>query len=261
MISRLHITMPRLPAAFDGLTVAVVSDVHAGRRIGGARGVAEIVRQVNEESPDLVLLLGDMIHRCKGARRQLAALAGLRGRYGVFATLGNHEHGFVWLSRHVRITHGPPVEEWRTAYRDLGYELLVNEARALTRGEARIWLVGVDDAYSGNDDLAAALRGVPADEFRLVMTHHPDLIDDPAARSVDLILAGHTHGGQVHIPVIGPVHVSCREPHERAAGLVRAHGTLMYVTRGAGEGLPLRIGCPREIPVITLRCAPARREG
>lgn len=260
MISRLHLTMPRLPAPFDGLTVAVVSDVHADRRAGGARGIAEIVRQVNDESPDVVLLLGDMIHRCRGARGQLAALAGLHGRDGVFATLGNHEHCFVWFSRRLRVTHGPGDDEWRALYRDLGYELLVNEARPLSRGGARIWIVGVDDAYSGHDDLASALRAVPADEFRLVITHHPDLIDDPAAGSVDLILAGHTHGGQVQVPVIGPVHVSCRNPHERAAGLVRAHGTLMYVTRGAGEGLPLRIGCPREIPVITLQATASARE-
>jgi len=252
--------MPRLPAPFDGLTVAVISDVHAGRRVGGARGIREIVRQVNEESPDLVVLLGDMIHRCRGARRQLTALEGLRARRGVFATLGNHEHCFIWLSRHLRTTHGPPDDEWRAIYADLGYELLVNEARPLTRGGERVWLVGVDDAYSGSDDLAGALRGLPVGEFRLAITHHPDLIDDPAAGELDLILAGHTHGGQVHIPVIGPVHVSCRNPHERASGLVRAHGTLMYVTRGAGEGLPLRIGCPREIPVITLRAASGARE-
>lgn len=252
--------MPRLPAPFDGLTVAVVSDVHAGRRVGGARGVAEIVRQVNEESPDLVLLLGDLIHRWRGAGQHLEALKGLRGRDGVFATLGNHEHSFIWLSRHLSVTHGPAADEWRALYRDLGYELLVNEAYPLTRGGERIWIVGVDDAYSGNDDLSGALRAVPADEFRLVITHHPDLIDDPAAGGVDLILAGHTHGGQVHVPVIGPVHVSCRNPHERVSGLVRAHGTLMYVTRGAGEGLPLRIGCPREIPVITLRAGSGARE-
>lgn len=261
MISRLHLTMPRLPAPFDGLTVAVIADVHADRRPGGARGVAEIVRKVNDESPDLVVLLGDMIHRCAGARRHLEALAGLRGRAGVFATLGNREHGFASLSRRLRLTTGPSDDEWRRIYRDLGYELLVNEARPLTRGGARIWIVGVDDAYSGHDDLGRALRDVPPDEFCLVITHHPDLIDDPAVRNVDLILAGHTHGGQVKVPVIGPVHVSCRNPQERAAGLVRAHGTLMYVTRGAGEGLPVRIGCPREIPVITLRTTAGARGG
>ena len=191
------------------------------------------MRKVNDESPDLVVLLGDMIHRCTGARRHLEALAGLRGRAGVFATLGNREHGFASLSRRLQLIPGPSDDEWRRIYGDLGYELLVNEARPLTRGGARIWIVGVDDAYSGHDDLGRALRDVPPDEFRLVITHHPDLIDDPAVRNVDLILAGHTHGGQVKVPVIARCMLfSCRNPQASAAGLVRAHGTLMAVTRG-----------------------------
>ncbi len=258
MITHLSLTVPSLPPSFDGLTVAAVADVHAGVRRGGDAGIREIVEQVNAQEPDLIVLLGDQVHICDHAERHLSALAGLRAREGVWACLGNHEHGFVWFSRYLGVKRGPSVPEWRRLYAQIGIEVLANEARPLTRDGTRLWVVGVDDVYSGHDDLPAALPESAHKEFCLLISHHPDIIDDPAVADVDLVLAGHTHGGQVHIPVIGPVHVSCRNPRERAMGLVEANGTVMYVSRGAGEGLPLRIGCPREVPIITLRAAPGR---
>lgn len=258
MITRLTLPMPGLPAAFDGLTVAAVADVHAGMRRGGDAGIRALVEQVNAQEPDLIVLLGDQVHICDHARRHLPLLAGLRAPEGVYACLGNHEHGFVWFSRYLGARRGPSVARWRRLYAELGIVVLANEARPMTREGARMWIVGVDDVYSGHDDLGAALPESASKEFCLVISHHPDIIDDPAIGAADLVLAGHTHGGQVHIPVIGPVHVSCRKPRERAGGLVEANGTVMYVSRGAGEGLPIRIGCPREIPIITLR-ADSRR--
>ncbi|MGD9497074.1 MAG: metallophosphoesterase [Armatimonadota bacterium] len=260
MITPVDLHLAALPAEFDGLTVAAISDVHAEVRLGGARGVRALVEQVNAARPDLIVLLGDIVHHPRNAHRVLPLLEGLQAREGVWACLGNHEHGFVWFSRYFGRWPGPSVEEWRELYRRIGAELLVNEARPLPRGGARIWLLGVDDAYSGRDDLRAALAQADAAEFCLAATHHPDLVERAQIGAVDLLLAGHTHGGQVHIPVLGPVHVSCHKPRQRAMGLVRANGTLMYVTRGAGEGFPLRVGCPREIPLIRL-CRPPQEEG
>jgi len=253
MIAHMTLSLSGLPADFDGMTVAVISDVHADVRRGGPAGVRRIVEQVNATRPDLIVLLGDLIHRYRRAPRYLPLLAGLRAPEGVWACLGNHEHACVWYSRHLRQLRGPPVREWRERYAELGIELLFNEATPLERGGSRVWIVGVGDTYSGQADLPAALSAAQTDEFCLAITHHPDLIDDPAVGGLDLLLAGHTHGGQIYLPILGPVHVSCRNPRQRAAGLVRANGTVMYVTRGAGEGVPLRLGCPREIPIITLR--------
>ena len=131
--------------------------------------------------------------------------------------------------------------------------LLVNEAIPLEKGGSRIWLLGVDDAYSGYDELPAVLQGVDKNDFCLAVTHSPDLIDDPRIAEVDLVLAGHTHGGQVHLPILGSLFAPCRNPRERAAGLIRTQGTIMYVTRGVGEGMPIRFRSPREMPLITLR--------
>jgi len=252
-IERVGISLARLPRAFDGMTVAVIADLHAGFSRRGPASVRQLVQQTNRLGADLIVLLGDLVHRSRHAEIFLPLLADLEAPAGKWACLGNHEHGFVWYSRWAKPRPSFSVEEWRALYAEAGIRLLVNEARPVAcRGE-RLWLVGADDPYSGRDDLAAALAGVRPGEVRLALSHSPDLVDDPRISEVDLLLAGHTHGGQVWLPGVGPFLAPCRRPRQRAAGLVRHNGTLMYVSRGVGEGLPLRIGCPREIALLTLR--------
>jgi predicted MPP superfamily phosphohydrolase len=253
MIQRMTIPLPRLPAAFDGLTVGVVADLHAGGTSVDTAFVRKVVDLVNGERPDMVVLPGDTVHETRRAPEYLPLLAELKAPMGVWACLGNHEHGFVWISKYIGARPVYSHDEWRAMYAEAGIGLLVNEARPLERDDSRIWIVGVDDAYSRSADLGTALKGVSGDEFRLGVTHSPDLIDDPQAGSLDLIVAGHTHGGQVSLPLIGPLWAPCNKFRQRAAGLVRENGTVMYVTRGIAEGLPIRFGCPREIPIITLR--------
>jgi len=253
MVERLTIAFPRLPAGFDGTTVAVLSDLHAGLVRGGSSTVNRVVEEVNALQPDVIVLLGDMVHRAYRASRYLPLLSELEARDGIWATLGNHEHSFMWYSGYLGPSHRPSVEQWRRMYAEAGIELLVNEARTLERGGSRLWLVGVDDTYSRCNDLPAALDGVNKTDFCLAITHSPDLIDDARIGEVDLVLAGHTHGGQICLPRLGPPLAPCRRPRERAAGLIRTQGTIMYVTRGVGEGMPIRFRCPREMPLITLR--------
>ncbi len=253
MVERVTISLPRLPEAFDGTTVAAIADLHGGRRLGGAGAVKKIVEMVNSLQADVIVLLGDMVHRAHHATRYLPLLSELKAKVGIWAALGNHEHGFVWYSRFFGRWPVPSAEQWRAMYAQLGMSLLVNEAQPLHKGGARIWLIGVDDAYSGCDDLPAALQCVEGAEFSLAITHSPDLIDHPRIAEVDLVLAGHTHGGQVRLPLLGPLYVPCRRPRERSAGLIRANNSTMYVTRGVGEGLPFRFCCNRELSLLTLR--------
>jgi len=255
IIEKLSLVFPRLPRCFDGLTVVVIADVHAGHGHSTRAYVERVVAAVNSLHPDVIVLLGDLVHRVRSLPDFLPLLERLRAREGVWACLGNHEHEFMWYSPWLpkQPTYG--VEEWRQWYRSIGAHLLVNEAMPLTRSQARLWLVGVDDAYTGRHDLTAALAPTQPGEFCLVLSHSPDLLDDPRVNQVDLILAGHTHGGQVWIPGVGPFAAPCRKPAQRAAGLVRHNGTTMYVSRGAGEGLPVRLGCPREVTFLTLKAA------
>ena len=252
-IERVTISLPRLPTAFDGLKVGLLADVHASPPRRGVAHVEGIVRAVNSLAADVVLLVGDMVHKPAEAPMYLPSLAQLQARLGVWASLGNHEHAFVWYCRYLGSSPPFSVDDWRRMYADVGITLLANEARPLANGASRIWLVGVDDAYSGHDDLPGALQHAYASDFCLVMTHSPDVVDQPLIGQADLVLAGHAHGGQVRLPWLGAIWAPCRKPRQRAAGLVRTNGTTLYVTRGAGEWLPLRFRCPREITLLELR--------
>jgi predicted MPP superfamily phosphohydrolase len=252
-VNRIEVPLRRLPAGLDGLTVALVADVHASRGRGGDAAVHRVIDIVNAAGPDLVVLLGDIVHHGRDGPRYLPLLSRLHAPCGVFACLGNHEHGFVWYSRYLGPSPTPAVDEWRQLYANAGVRLLVNESARVERHGALLWLVGVDDVYSRHDDLPAALQQVPDGAFRLAITHSPDLVDDPRANELDLIVAGHTHGGQVHVPGIGAIAAPCRHPRTRAAGLLHVGSTTLYVSRGLGEGLPIRLGCPRELPVLVLR--------
>lgn len=254
-INPVAVELPRLPPAFVGATIAVVADLHAGPLRQGRAAVARLAEAVNSADPDLVVLLGDMVHHGRHAQAYLGGLAALRAPLGRFACLGNHEHGIVWYTRHLGPRWRTPLAAWRERYRQLGIELLVNEARAVHCGQARLWLVGVDDAYTSRADLAAALQHTEEGDCNIAITHSPDLLGDPLAGRLDLVLAGHTHGGQICLPWLGPVWAPCRRPRQRAAGLVRQRFPAAYVTRGVGEGVPIRLGCPREIPLIELRRA------
>lgn len=252
-IERLTIASARLPTVFDGLTIAAVSDLHAGRRRGGAAGILRVIETVNALEADVIVLLGDIVHKPRYADEYLPLLGALRARRGIWATLGNHERA-VDPSRSGPPPHrGLSVRRWREMYAELGINLLHNEATALFEPGGRIWVVGVGDTYSGRDDLDTALRDVAGGEYLLGITHSPDLLDDPRVAELDLVLAGHTHGGQIRLPLVGALYAPVKSPRRRAAGMLRESGTLMYVSRGIGEGIPIRINCPREIPLITLR--------
>lgn len=251
-VERISVPSARLPAAYHGATVAAISDLHAGMRRGGPAGVRGVVDTVNSLQPDIIVLLGDIVHRPRHATEYLPLLADLRARLGIWATLGNHEHAFDWRSRYVAPRSGISVERWRELYAELGIELLHNEGRPLGETGSRIWIVGIGDTYSGRNDVAAALAPVENGEFRLGITHSPDLLDDPHVGELDLVLAGHTHGGQVRIPLVGVLYAPVKRPRQRGAGMVEASGTRMYIGRGVGEAIPIRLNCPREIPLITL---------
>ena len=138
VIERLCLCFPRLPRQFDGLTVAIVADLHAGRGHGTHAFVERVVTAVNDLHPDAVVLLGDLVHKVDSVPHFLPLLARLDAPEGLWAILGNHEHEFMWYSPwlHRQPTHG--VEDWRELYLAIGAHLLVNEAQPLARDGARL---------------------------------------------------------------------------------------------------------------------------
>jgi predicted MPP superfamily phosphohydrolase len=173
-----------------------------------------------------------------------AALSALDPPLGTYAVLGNHDH---W--------DGAP--EVREALLARSIPVLENEHRIVTRNGARLCIAGIEELWEGAPDVAAALAGVDAGVPRIVISHNPDLVDALGDEPrVDLVLAGHTHGGQIVLPWLGPLLVPARREH--ASGLVRTPHAWLYVTRGLGVITPpARLGCRPEIAILELVRAPS----
>ena len=241
---RLHevpLAVPGWPGSLDGLRVALVGDVHAGAPWVDLARVRSVVDEVVAAAPDLVLLVGDHVadvsfgtHLEPGAvARELAGL--LRADAPVLGVLGNHD----WYAGGWRM---------RAALEDAGLPVL--EEAAVPVLDGRLWVAGVGDLWERTPDVEAALRDVPEGAPVLLMTHNPDVVADVPA-SVQLVVAGHTHGGQVAVRG-RPFHqVSERTGNRWTPGGWYADDRL-YVTPGVGSSLvPLRSVMP-EVPVLVL---------
>ena len=236
-----------LPAAFDGLRIAQITDLHAGMTIG--RELVERVAAATEAlGADLIAVTGDLIDGpVADLRDAVAPLARLRAPYGVFFCSGNHEY-----------YNGDPLG-WFELYRQMGFTVLLNEHRVISRNGAQLVVAGVTDLSAGGmipggaSDIGSALAGAPAGAVRLLLAHQPLSVDAASKAGVALQLSGHTHGGQF---VPWTWFVPLQQPY--LAGLHRHGGTWIYVSRGAGYwGPPLRLGVPAEVTLLTLRSAPA----
>jgi len=235
-ITHHRVVLRGLPAAFDGLRVAHLSDIHHSLYIS-LRTVERAVEATNELRPDLVALTGDFVTFSPDYIAPVArALGKLRARLGIFAVLGNHDFraGAEQVARELR-RHG--------------VEVLRNSHTAVAADGQKLWLIGVDDIWYGCD-LAGAARGLPASGAKILLCHNPAIITRAARYGFDLVLSGHTHGGQVRLPVLGSFYKATRF----ANGWDRLRNTQIYVTRGLGKVVvPFRIGCPPEIALLELR--------
>ena len=247
-----EVRIPRLPPAFDGYTIYQISDLHM-RQIGRRE---RRVRRILDRLPpaDLVAVTGDLVHTQAGIPPFLELAKSFRARDGVFAVFGNSEH-----------KNGVRPYRFSKTLAACGVTPLMNAHVLFSRGESTLALAGVDDPVSSKDRLAAALDGVMDDVCTLLLMHSPDGIAEAAFRGVDLVLSGHTHGGQVALPFVGPVYTHSllgrRMSHGYYAGKklrriigIRPGRTQLYVTRGLGvSGLALRFLTRPELTVITLR--------
>ena len=164
----------------------------------------------------------------------------LKARHGVYAVLGNHDH---W-------TDAALITD---LFRAEGIEVLINEGMRFQKDGASFWLAGVNDTMVGLEDLSLAMAGSSADEMKLLLAHNPIILRRAARAGVDLVLSGHTHGGQVALRP--DRNASGRSRRRVLNGLGRHEDTQIYVTRGLGTViLPIRYGCPPEISLLELHC-------
>jgi uncharacterized protein len=242
-ISRVEVKITDLPGEFRGLTVAQLSDIHHGPYTA-LDYISECVEIVNGLSPDVVALTGDFTF---GGKRYIEpcveVLKVLKARIGVYAVLGNHDY-YVGAGDVAR------------ALKRGGLDLLVDAKDRIELGGAKLWLLGVDDLLYGRTDINRLMRELPGGEPRIAFSHNPDFIEEFAIKRkhIDLMIAGHTHGGQIRFPLIGAPHISSEYGQRYAIGLNRKGAMQVYTTRGIGTILlPARLNCPPEIVLFTLR--------
>jgi uncharacterized protein len=263
-VTDFSVTIPNLPKALDGLKIAHATDLHVGRfvKADNVRRMAELIASLE---PDVIVITGDLVFH-HGSKEELVTalqpLGDLRARLGTYATLGNHDY---WQDS----------GEVADALHSTGIRLLRNESVEVAPG---LWLAGLDDLLAGEPDQAATLHNVPAGAATILLSHNPNVLPQVAHRPL-LVLAGHSHGGQVKLPF---QDFSQSDHPGLYARLMTAFETIGFLRRGGnrdgigcwrymsgwyeegyarmyvGRGLGLvrpafRLNCPAELTLIRMK--------
>ncbi len=255
-IVRQDFWLPRWPERMNGFTIALLSDFHYDPYFS-IHPLRAAIPIVNGLRPHLIVLTGDFVSVSltgNGASAALAAvpcarlLREMTAPHGLWAVLGNHD----------------AETDPRLVTRSLQAEsihVLANQSVAIERDGARIWLTGVNDVISGGADLAHALRGVPSDEAVILLAHEPDFADEASRSPIDLQLSGHSHGGQVRLPLLPPLYLP-EMAKKYVLGSYQVGRLALYTNAGLGTvGIPVRLNCPPEITLLTLRSSASRSAG
>lgn len=237
-----RVALPGLDERLSGLRAAQISDLHMGLFISREHLESAVALALAQE-PDMLLITGDCLSAYGDTRRALddleAVLGGIADTVPVYAVRGNHDFG--------KQPHLLPA-----LFKNLGIHLLVNDILPFRRGDGVVYIAGLDSATAGNPDIAVLVAAAPADGPAILMAHEPDVADQTAASGkFALQLSGHTHGGQINLPYLGPL-VLPSKGRKYVAGLYRVKDMLLYTNRGIGMmHLPARVNCPPEITVFT----------
>jgi uncharacterized protein len=230
----------RLPAAFDGFTILHLSDLHCDMSSPAISRVQELLSHL---AYDICVLTGDFRAQTFGPFEAcLEAFAELRHRIDrpVYGVLGNHDT--IWMLPHLE---------------EMGICMLMNEAVAIERGGTQLYLAGIDDAhFYRTDNLEKAAQNIPPDGCSILLSHTPEVYRQAAHAGFDLLLSGHTHGGQICLPGGVAITLDSVLPRRLGAGPWRHHGMAGYTSVGAGSSVvPVRFNCPPEITLHRLERA------
>lgn len=260
-VREVEFTDPSLPEAFDGMTIAQISDLHVGSYGADTAYVAKVVERVNALHPDMIVFTGDIVNRkTEELRPFVSALSRLHAPMGVYSILGNHDYGdyYAWTSPHAKQAN---MDSLYSMQARMGWDLLNNESRTFHAGTDSIVLIGVenigDPPFPVYGDLDIAYPGDTSDPaFKILLSHNPahwvdDMADSPD-KNIALTLSGHTHAMQMELFGLSPASFRYKTWGGMYADSDASHH--LYVNIGIGEvGIPARIGATPEITLFTLR--------
>ncbi len=238
-----ELRVPGLDPRLDGFRIAQLSDLHIGTLTPKAWGMAWS-RAANAKLADVAVVTGDMVTSGTDFHEDVADVIGsLRAKNGVFASMGNHDY----------FGDGEPLV---SMLRDRGVGVLRNEGVVIDRGGAQLWLAAIDDTWTRRDDLAEAMRHRPEGATTVLLAHDPNRFNEAADAGANVVLSGHTHGGQIGVPFLYRFANLASFGYPYNVGLYRRGSAVLYVHAGLGTtGPPMRLGVPPEVAVLVLRAA------
>lgn len=250
------VTLPDLPSDLVGLRIVHIGDTHCRPGRFWQPLYERMVEAVNSADADLILVSGDLAAGAEHIGIAAHWLGKLRAKCGVIAVLGNHDLNITMERWLLGLDEGFDVAELQRALAHEGVEVLHNQARMVDVRGRRVVILGVGDASSGLDDIEATAASATDADLVIMLTHSPDILDRPGVEVADIVLCGHTHGGQMMLPGIGPVWAPVWRGRNRGEGLLAAGEVAVHVTRGVGTTWPVRLWCPPQVAILELRRGP-----
>jgi len=240
-VNRYRIPVPRLPDPFEGFTIVHLTDLHYGPLVS-LDFLKRVLNRANSIPRDLTICTGDFVHERNSTEqidRIWPMINNLHSPHGVFSTLGNHDH---W------------ADTARSVYwlEKTGQDLR-HKARCIERHGQKLWFAGAGDLWEDHENIDKSMSKIPGNECRIVLAHNPDTADSDFNMPVDLMLSGHTHGGQVNIPFIGPPILPVKNANYSSGLKKSKRGMSVFISRGIGWAIyPVRFNCYPEIAVLEL---------
>lgn len=241
LVNRYRVLVRDLPASFHGFTIAHLTDLHLGFLVSDSF-IDGIVTRTNELQPDLIACTGDYVHE-RNTRQEIDRvwpfLARLRAKDGVYSVLGNHDHwadferSLYWLEK-----TGQNIR---------------HSSRIISRGTDRVYIGGAGDHLEDKQGIDKAFGIAQDDGCKILLAHNPDTVDTEYSTRLSLVLSGHTHGGQVVLPFIGPPVLPVKNK-KYTSGLIPVGETMLFISRGIGWAIyPVRFNCYPEIALLELQ--------
>jgi predicted MPP superfamily phosphohydrolase len=237
-VTRRTVAIRKLPARLNGTTAVQISDIHLNEADALHSRMIDLIKQ---ENPHYVFFTGDLVNEAKAIGHAVDIFREMQPPGGTWAVVGNSDRS------------SEAVETLQTQLETVGVRYLVNASAEI---EAGLWLVGVDDPSAYIADVGRAMQDVPSESPRILLGHSPDIVDQLDGARFDLMLAGHTHGGQVNLPFFNGAWMLNGPSSKYVKGLYNVHGSPLYVNRGIGTAkLPIRLGARPEITHFTFHAA------